>query len=60
MCKFVEEWNPQKLSIRNVESKEEIVRCVLYSRSIVTGLGLTQLITFLIGPLIGWAHTNLG
>jgi hypothetical protein len=43
MCKLVEGWNPEKLSTRNVENKGEIVGCVLYSRSIETGLGLTQL-----------------
>jgi hypothetical protein len=37
-----------------------IVGCVLYSRSIETGLGLTQLSFLLIGPLIGRAHANLG
>jgi hypothetical protein len=31
------------LSTRNVENKGEIVGCVLYSRSIETGLGLIQL-----------------
>jgi hypothetical protein len=31
MCKFVEGWNIKKLSIRNVENKEEIVGCVPYN-----------------------------
>jgi hypothetical protein len=44
MCKHVEGWNPEKLSIRNVENKGEIVGCVLYSRSVETELGLTQLL----------------
>jgi hypothetical protein len=52
MCKLVEGWNLEKLSIRNVENKGEIVECVLYSRSIETGLGLAQLIVSLIGPYI--------
>jgi hypothetical protein len=60
MCKLVEGWNLEKLSIKNVENKGEIVGCVIYSRSIETGLGLTQLIISLIGPLIGRAHANLG
>jgi hypothetical protein len=59
MCKLVEGWNPEKLSIRNVENKGKIVGCVLCSRSIETRLGLTQLIVSLIGPLIGRAHANL-
>jgi hypothetical protein len=41
MCKLVEGWNPEKLRIRNVENKEEIVWRVLYSRSIETVLDLT-------------------
>jgi hypothetical protein len=60
MCKLVEGWNPEKLSIRNAENKWEIVGCVLYSRASVTRLGLTQLAISLIGPLIGRAHANLG
>jgi hypothetical protein len=43
MCKLVEGWNLEKLSIRNGEDKGEIVGCVLYSGSSKTGLGLTQL-----------------
>jgi hypothetical protein len=60
MCRLVQGWNPKKLSIKNVENKGEIVGCVLYSWSIKTGLGLTQLIVSLIGPFIGRAHANLG
>jgi hypothetical protein len=60
MCKLVERWNPEKLSIKNVENKGEIVGCVLYSRSIETGLSLTQLSFLLIEPLIERAHANLG
>jgi hypothetical protein len=59
MCKLLKGWNPEKLSIRNVENKEEIVGCVLYSQSIETE-GLTQLISSLIGPLIGRAHAHRG
>jgi hypothetical protein len=59
MCKLVEGWNPEKLSTRNVENKGEIVGCVLYSRSIETGLGYPTIVP-LIGPLIGRAHANLG
>jgi hypothetical protein len=43
MCKLVKGWNLEKLRIRNVENKGEIVGCVLYSWSLETGLGLTQL-----------------
>jgi hypothetical protein len=43
MCKLVEGWNLEPLSIRNVENKGEIVGCVLYNRSIETGLGSTNL-----------------
>jgi hypothetical protein len=50
MCKLVKGWNPEKLSIRNVENKGEIVGCVLYSQSIEIGLGLTQLIISLTDP----------
>jgi hypothetical protein len=39
MCKLVKGWNPEKLRIRNVENKGEIVGCVLYSWSSVIGLG---------------------
>jgi hypothetical protein len=43
MCKLVKGWNPEKMRIKNVENKGEIVGSVLYSWSIETGLGLTQL-----------------
>jgi hypothetical protein len=42
-----------------MQTRETHVGCVLYSRSIETGLGLIQLNVFLIGPLIGRTHTNL-
>jgi hypothetical protein len=48
------------LSIRNVENKGEIVGCVLYTQSSVTGFGLTQSSISLIRPLIWRVHANLG
>jgi hypothetical protein len=42
-----------------VQTRETHVGCVLYSLSIESGLGLTQLIVSLIGPLIETAHANL-
>jgi hypothetical protein len=39
MCKLVKGWNLEKLSIRNVDNKGEIVGCALYNWSLVTGLG---------------------
>jgi hypothetical protein len=58
MCKLIKGLNPEKLSIRNIENKGEIVGCVLYSRSSVARLGLTQLSISLIEPLIRRAHAN--